>query len=220
MSSRTLQLSDELHAYLLREMAPEDALLRRLRDETARLPNAGMQISPEQGQFMRLLVELIGGRRALEIGTYTGYSALCVGRALPADGKLICCDTSREWTDVARRYWQEAGLAERIDLRLGPALRTIDTLLSQGGAGTFDFAFIDADKTHYDDYYEHALELLRPGGVAAVDNALWGGRVVDPATTDADTRAIAALNRKAARDARVTASLVPIGDGLLLARKR
>ena len=219
MSSRTFQLSDAVHAYLVRESMKEPPLLARLRSETAALPSAGMQISPEQGQFMRLLIELTGARRAIEVGVYTGYSALCVAEALPAEGRLVACDVNEEWTAIARRYWAEAGVAEKIDLRIGNAADTLSKLLADGGEGRYDFAFIDADKSAYDRYYELCLRLVRPGGLIAVDNALWSGRVADRAVQDTDTVALRALNVKARDDSRVTASLVPIGDGLLLARK-
>jgi predicted O-methyltransferase YrrM len=220
MSTRTLELTETIHRYLLEVSLRESPLMRRLREETGRMPNAQMQISPEQGQFMALLVELTGARRALEIGAFTGYSALCVAGALPEDGRLICCDVSEEWTAIARRYWSEAGLSGKIDLRLAPALETLDALLDQGSAGSFDFAFIDADKTSYDAYYERVLRLLRPGGLVAFDNVLWGGRLADPDHHSPDAQALRALNLKVRDDPRVTCSMVPIGDGLYLARKR
>ncbi|HEY6558240.1 MAG TPA: class I SAM-dependent methyltransferase [Polyangiaceae bacterium] len=220
MSNRTIPVTDQLYDYLVRVTVRESELLARLRSETRGMRGSGMQIAPEQGQFMTLLVELLGARRALEIGTYTGYSSLCVAAALPEDGKLIACDVSEEFTRVARRYWQEAKLSHKIELRLAPALSTLDALLADGSAESFDFAFIDADKEGYDAYYERCLRLLRRGGLIAVDNALWDGSVADPSRDDEDTRAIRALNQKVAGDARVTMSLVPIGDGLLLARKR
>ena len=220
MSNRTIPITDALYDYLVRVTVREPELLVRLRRETASMRGSGMQIAPEQGQLMTLLVELIGARRALEIGTYTGYSSLCVAAALPDDGRLIACDVSDEYTQVARRYWQEAKVAHKIELRLAPALQTLDALLAEGAAESFDFAFIDADKEGYDAYYERSLRLLRRGGLIAVDNALWDGSVADPSIDDAGTRAIRALNQKVAGDARVTMSLVPIGDGLLLARKR
>jgi caffeoyl-CoA O-methyltransferase len=198
----------------------EPALLARLREETSHLPGSGMQIGPDQGQFMALLVELIGARRALEVGVFTGYSSLCVAGALPDDGELVACDISEEYTRVARRYWKEANLDRKIQLRLGPALATLDELIRASQKSSFDFAFIDADKEAYDGYYERALILLRPGGLIAVDNALWNGKVADPAQNDEDTKAIRALNQKVAEDSRVSMSLVPIGDGVLLARKR
>ena len=179
-----------------------------------------MQIAPEQGQFMALLVELIGARRIIEIGTFTGYSALCMAEAMPVDGRLICCDLSEEWTGIARGFWREAGVAERIDLRLAPALETLDALLAQGGEGQFDMAFIDADKGNYTRYFDRCLTLVRPGGLILFDNTLWDGRVADPDDQDEDTRAIRALNDRLLGDQRVTLSLVPIGDGLTLARKR
>jgi predicted O-methyltransferase YrrM len=223
MSRRTIELTDALHAYLVEQTVTETDVLRRLREETGRLPDADMQIAPEQGQFMRLLVELVGARNALEIGTFTGYSAIWIASGLPAGGQLICCDVSEEWTSIARRYWQEAGVAERIDLRLGPALDTLDALLREDAnapaRGAFDFVFIDADKEKTETYYEHSLELLRPGGLITIDNAFHGGRVADSAVDDANVPH-RVLNRRICHDPRVSACLVPIGDGLLLARKR
>ncbi len=220
MSTRILDLTETLYDYMLANSLREPPLLARLRDETAKLPMARMQIGPDQGQFMRLLVELIGARRAVEVGTFTGYSSLSVALALPADGKLVACDISEEYTAIARRYWAEAGVAERIDLRLGPAVETLDALIADGGSGAYDFAFIDADKTNYDSYYERCLTLLRPGGLIAIDNVLWSGAVADPADQTADTVAIRALNAKVHRDERVSISLATVGDGLMLARKR
>lgn len=220
MANRSLTLTDALYDYLLRHSLREPAILAELRAETARMPASAMQIAPEQGQFMALLVELIGARRTLEIGTFTGYSALCVALALPADGAVTACDVSEEYTAVARRYWAKAGVAGKIDLRLAPAVQTLDALLAEGRAGSYDFAFIDADKTGYDAYYERCLALLRPGGLVAVDNVLWGGDVANPGKTDPDTTAIRALNTKLRDDSRVSMSLIPVGDGLLLARKR
>lgn len=220
MSSRTLGLDDALHEYLLAVGVREPALLKRLREETAREPAAGMQISPEQGQFMALLVRLLGARRVLEVGTFTGYSSLAMALALPDDARFTCCDLSEEWTAVARRYWQEAGVAARMELHLAPALETLDALLAGDAAGSYDFAFIDADKQNYLAYYERCLSLLRPGGVIAVDNVLWGGSVVDPEDREPDTEAIRAFNARLHEDARIELSMVPIGDGLTLARKR
>ncbi len=220
MTNSTIALGDKLQRYLIEHNLREPQVLARLRQVTASLPQAGMQIAPEQGQFMQLLVRLLGARRCLEVGTFTGYSALAVALALPGDGELIACDVSVEWTQVARQYWHEAGVDGRIDLRLAPALETLEGLLDAGRGSTFDFAFIDADKGNYVAYYERVIELLRPGGLLAVDNALWNGRVADPGENDADTNAIRALNDRVHRDERVDASLVPIGDGLLLARKR
>jgi predicted O-methyltransferase YrrM len=219
-TNRTIGLDDRLYSYLCDETLREPELMARLRTETARLPRGTMQISPEQGQLMGLLVKLIGARRALEIGTFTGYSALAVATALPTDGKLICCDVSQEWTDIAQRYWREAGVLDRVELRLAPATETLASLRAAGEENGFDFAFIDADKENYDTYYEHCLKLVRPGGLIAIDNALWHGCVADPTDDDADTRSIRALNRKVREDSRVDMVLVPIGDGLLLARRR
>jgi caffeoyl-CoA O-methyltransferase len=220
LSNRTLNLSDALYNYLLDNSLRETDLMRRLREETASLPGAGMQIGPEQGQFMALLVELMGAKRCLEIGTYTGYSALAVAQALPPDGRLLACDVNEQTTAVAKRYWAESGVAERIELRLAPALETLDSLIAEGAENTYDFVFIDADKTNYDAYYERSLTLLRPGGLIAVDNVLWGGAVTDSTYTDDSTEAIRALNAKVKSDQRVSCSLLPIGDGLLLALKR
>jgi predicted O-methyltransferase YrrM len=220
MSPRTINLTETLYDYVLANSLREPPLLARLREETAALPMSKMQIGPDQGQLMRLLVELIGARRAVEVGTFTGYSSLSVALALPADGKLVACDISEEYTAIARRYWAEAGIAERIDLRLGPALETLDGLIADGGTGAYDFAFIDADKTNYDGYYERCLTLLRPGGLMAIDNVLWSGAVTDAADRTPDTLAIRALNAKVHKDERVSISLVTVGDGLILARKR
>jgi len=220
MSSRTISVDDALYDYILGVSLRESNALVRLRAETKSLPDASMQISPEQGQFMTLLARLIGTQRAIEIGTFTGYSAICVASALPPGGVLVACDVSDEWTAIARRYWAEAGVEDRIDLRLGPALDTLDALVDEGGAGTYELVFIDADKTGYANYYEGALTLLRPGGLICVDNVLWGGSVVDPAKQSDDTKAIRAFNEKLHNDERVDLSLVPIGDGLTLARKR
>jgi caffeoyl-CoA O-methyltransferase len=213
-------LPDDLYAYLLDVSLREHDVLRSLREETAGLERSNMQIGPEQGQLMALLVELLEARKALEVGTFTGYSALAVALALPEDGRLVACDVSEEWTAVGRRHWAAAGVAHKIDLRLAPALETLDGLLANGEAGTFDFAFIDADKEGYDAYYERTLELIRPGGLIVLDNTLWEGKVVDPDVTDPDTEAIRAINAKLATDERVTLSLLPVGDGLTLARKR
>lgn len=220
MSNRTLNLTDPVYDYLLAHSLREDAIARALREYTAGHAMARMQIAPEQGQFMALLAELIGARRMIEVGTFTGYSALCLARALPADGQLVCCDISEEWTAIGVPYWEQAGVRERIDLRIAPALETLDALLADDGAGQYDLAFIDADKTNYAAYYDRCLQLLRPGGLLMFDNMLWGGSVADPADTDADTLAIRALNDQLLIDERVSLSLVPIGDGLTLARKR
>ena len=195
-------------------------LERRLREQTAQMKWGGMQIGPDQAAFFSILVRSIGARRALEIGTFTGYSALAVAGALPADGKLVCCDISDEWTQVARRFWREAGLTDRIDLRIAPANETLAALVRDPGPDSFDFAFVDADKTGYDGYYERCLTLERPGGLIAFDNTLWSGAVADPAREDDDTKALRALNTKAHADPRVDACLLTIGDGILLVRRR
>jgi len=220
MSATSLSLDPRLQEYLRARGVRETPLLARLREETSHLEQAMMQISPEQGQLMALLVELMGARRAIEVGTFTGYSALCVAAALPPDGRLIACDVSEEWTGIARRYWAEAGLADRIDLRLGPAEATLQTLLADAGAGSFDFAFVDADKTGYRAYYELLLKLVRPGGLIAFDNTLWSGRVADPEVSDPDTVALRELNDLLLGDERISLGVVPIGDGLSLARRR
>lgn len=193
---------------------------KELREATAKLPDARMQITPEQGQFMALLAKSIGAKRALEIGVFTGYSAWSVAEALPEDGVLIACDLSEEWTSLAREFWERAGMADKIDLRIAPALETLASLEADGQNGSFDFAFIDADKENYDSYYEACLRLLRSGGLVVVDNALWGGQVMDSSFTDADTVAIRNLNEKIRDDERVDASLLSVGDGVYLARKR
>jgi predicted O-methyltransferase YrrM len=219
VANTSLNLSEELREYLLAVSLRESAVLRRLREHTAAEQMARMQIAPEQGQLMALLARLMGARRALEVGVYTGYSALCVASALPVDGKLVACDISEAWTRIAQRFWNEAGVAERIELRLGPALGTLDALLHEGQAERFDFAFIDADKVNYAHYYERALQLVRPGGLIAVDNTLWSGSVIDPTDQEPDTLAIRAFNESIHADHRVQLSLVPIGDGLTLALK-
>ena len=219
MTTRTIQITDRVYDYMQEVSVREPEILKRLRAETAELPEHNMQIGPEQGQFMALLVGLIGARRALEIGTFTGYSALAVALALPDDGKLIACEISEEYTRIGRRYWQEAGLATNIDLKIGLALDTLDGLIAEGQAETFDFAFIDADKVNYQNYFDRALILLRPGGLIAVDNVLWNGAVADPRNTTKDTEAIREFNAELGDDTRVAISMVPIGDGLTLARK-
>ena len=219
MSTRTLPMSDALVEYLLAVSPPEPELLSRLRAETARLSESGMQIAPEQGHFLRLLIRLTGATRCLEVGTFTGYSALVTASALPPEGRLICCDISKEYTDIALRYWDEAGLTHKIALRLGPALDSLSDLLDTDGRGSFDFALIDADKENYVSYYERCMELIRPGGLIAVDNVLWGGAVIDRARVDADTKGVRAFNEHVCTDSRVTAAMVPIGDGLTLAMK-
>ena len=219
MSRRTLDLDDQLYGYLLANSIREHPAQTALREATKSHPWAGMQISPEQGQLMALLVKLIGAKNAIEIGVFTGYSALTVALALPDDGRLLACDISDEYTRIGRPFWEQAGVARKIELRLAPAIETLDARVGRGAAGTYDFAFIDADKTGYDAYYERCLTLLRAGGLIAIDNVLWAGAVAKPADSD-DTRALQALNRKLHRDQRVDLALLPIGDGLTLARKR
>ncbi|MEH2285492.1 MAG: class I SAM-dependent methyltransferase [Nostoc sp.] len=220
MPKQSIGLDNQLYNYLLSVSLREPEILEKLRQETANHPRSGMQISPEQGQFMSLLVQLIGAKKTLEVGVFTGYSSLSIALALPDDGKIIACDVSEEFTAIARRYWQEAGVADKIDLRLAPALETLDHLLATGQAETFDFAFIDADKENYDGYYERSLQLVRPGGLIAIDNVLWSGQVAEEQNQDESTQAIRALNQKLHHDERVTLSLVPIADGLTLAIKR
>ncbi|MDO8290963.1 MAG: class I SAM-dependent methyltransferase [Parvibaculum sp.] len=213
-------LAEPITDYVTSLIATETDVQRRLRDETAKHPFAMMQISADQGTFLSLIVAAIKATNAIEIGTFTGYSALAIARALPKNGKLICCDISEEWTAIAQRYWKEAQLDKRIELKIAPALETLEGLIGKGRDGTFDFAFIDADKTGYDAYYEACLKLLRPNGLIAIDNVLWSGAVADASRTDADTEALRALNTKISNDARVDCSLLTIGDGLMLVRKR
>ena len=218
--ARNIQLTDTLYKYILEHSVREPAVLRELHDETAKLEHGGMQIGADQGQLMALLVKLMGARRCLEIGVFTGYSSLVVALALPPDGRIVACDVSEEWTSVARRYWKKAGVDGKIDLRLGPATATLDALLAAGEAGSYDFAFIDADKGGYRDYYERCLELVRTGGLIATDNTLWSGDVANPENRKPDTVSLRAYNDLLHRDERVDVALVPIGDGLTLARKR
>lgn len=220
MTGRTLQLTDIVYEYILTHGVREAPILRRLRETTRALPDATMQIGPEQGQFMALLVKLIGARRCIEVGTFTGYSSLVVALALPADGTIVSCDINPQTTAIAQQFWREAGVAERIDLRLQPAAKTLAELLAAGGAGGYDFAFIDADKTAYRSYYDKLMRLIRPGGLIAVDNTLWDGEVANPRRNDANTVALRAFNDHVLRDEQVDMSLVPIGDGLTLLRKR
>jgi predicted O-methyltransferase YrrM len=220
MSNRTITMTDDLYGYMLQTSLREAPLLKRLRDETATHPRAGMQISPEQGQFMQLLAKLTGAHRCIEVGVFTGYSSLAVALALPADGRILACDVSEEFTAVAQRYWKEAGVAGKIDLVLAPATETLDARLKAGEAGSYDLAFIDADKANYAEYYERILKLLRPGGLVLVDNVLWSGRVLDADDRSEDTAAIRAFNEILHQDERVDLSMLPIGDGLTLARKR
>jgi caffeoyl-CoA O-methyltransferase len=217
--NKTISVSDNLYAYLLDNSLCEPEILRRLREENASHPKAELQIAPEQGQFMRLLVQLLGIKRAIEVGVFTGYSALSVALAMPPGGRLVACDVSEEFTNVAKRYWEEAGVAQKIDFRLGPALETLDALIGAGQAASYDFVFIDADKVNYLAYYERALTLVRPGGLVAIDNTLWYGYVADTSKNDTDTVSIRALNRRILEDNRVLASLLPLADGLTLALK-
>lgn len=215
-----LTIGNDLWEYIRRVTLREPALLRRLREETVQYPNSNFQISAEQGQFMGLLMHLMGARRTIEVGVYTGYSALSVALALPEDGRIIACDINEEWTSVGRRYWREAGVDRKIDLRLGPALATLDGLIAEGQAGDFDFVFIDADKTNYANYYERALTLLRPRGLIGVDNVLWDGKVIDPSFDDPNTQAIRSFNEQLKNDDRVWLSMLPVRDGLTLACKK
>lgn len=220
MSNKSLGLEDSLYDYLLTVSLRESEVLQALRQETTNHPMSQMQIAPEQGQFMALLVQLMGARKTLEVGVFTGYSSLCVALALPPEGKIVACDISEEFTTIARRYWEQAGVAHKIDLQIAPAIDTLDRLLADGQADSFDFAFIDADKSGYADYYERALQLVRPGGLIAIDNVLWSGQVADPEVQDNRTNKIRAFNQKLYQDMRVAVSLVPIADGLTLALKR
>jgi predicted O-methyltransferase YrrM len=219
MSTRTLNLDDDLYRYLLGVSLREHPVMTQLRAATHDHPHADMQISPEQGQFMALLINLVGARRTLEIGVFTGYSAMAVALALPPDGRVVGCDVNEDYTAVARAYWEKAGVDHKIDLHLAPAVDTLDAIIADGQGGCFDFAFIDADKTSYDAYYERCLALLRRGGLLVIDNVLWGGRVAR-AAEDEDTAAIQALNRKLHNDQRIDLSMLPVSDGLTLARKR
>lgn len=220
MSNRSIPLTDSLYDYLIDVSLREPPVLRALRDETLRMSQRSMQIAPEQGQFMALLARLAGARRCIEVGVFTGYSSLVTALALPDDGRIVACDVSEEWTSIAHRHWRAAGVEHKIDLRLAPALETLDALLAAGERGSYDLAFVDADKTGYLAYYELCLALLRPGGLVLFDNTLWSGRVADPEVGDDDTVALRHFNECLHRDERIDLSLVPIGDGLTLARKR
>ena len=219
MANKTLGLSEQLYDYLLSVSVREPQILQRLRAETAKLPMGMMQVAPEQGQLLSLLVQALQPRRCLEVGVFTGYSSLSVALALPADGHITACDVNEEWTSIARRYWEEAGVAERIDLYLAPALQTLDRMIAHGQSSSYDFAFIDADKENYWSYFERALTLLRSGGLIAIDNTLWSGQPADPSINDPSTRAIRAFNKRLFKDPRVRISLIPIGDGMTLALK-
>jgi predicted O-methyltransferase YrrM len=220
MSRASIGLDERLNDYVVRSGAREHPVAAKLRAMTADLPNASMQIAPEQGQFLALLAKLVGARRTIEVGTFYGYSAIWVALALPPEGKVIACDINAEWGAIARRYWDDAGVGRKIDFRLGPASDTLRSLEQEGGAGRYDLAFIDADKGGYDDYYERSLRLLRSGGAVVFDNVLWSGRVADPTVNDTDTTALRALNAKIAADQRVDAVMLPVGDGMTVARKR
>lgn len=220
MGKKNIGLADEVYQYLLSVSVKEPDILKKLREETAKQPMARMQISPDQGQLMSLLVQLLGAKKTLEIGVFTGYSSLVVALALPADGKVVACDIDEKYTAIARRYWQAAGVTNKIDLRLAPALETLEHLIAAGETGSFDFAFIDADKRNYPHYYEKALELIRPGGLIAIDNVLWSGRVANPEDTDKRTVAIREFNQKLYQDSRVKISMLPVADGLTLAWKQ
>ncbi|MEP6697237.1 MAG: class I SAM-dependent methyltransferase [Pseudonocardiales bacterium] len=220
MSGKSIGLTDEVHDYLVRVGGREPEVLRRLREHTQAIPQHNMQIAPEQGAFMAVLAELTGARRCLELGTFTGYSALAVALVLPPDGSILCCDVSEEWTSIAKRFWAEAGVADRIELRLAPALETLDGLLADGAQDSFDFAFVDADKVNYPAYHDRLMRLVRPGGVMLWDNVLWSGEVVNPDADDPDTRAIREINDMLAADERITLAMLPIADGLTVARRR
>ncbi len=220
MSRTSIGLDERLNEYMVLAGEREHPVAARLRKSTAAMPNSSMQIAAEQGQFLAMIARLIGAKRTIEIGTFTGYSALWVALALPADGTVVACDINADWTAIGRRHWDEAGVGKKIELRLGPAADTVAALEKEGQAGRFDMAFIDADKSGYDAYYEGALRLLRAGGAIVFDNVLWSGRVADPSVRDADTLALRALNAKIANDARVDKVMVPLGDGMTVVRKK
>ncbi|MCF6148781.1 MAG: methyltransferase domain-containing protein [Candidatus Kuenenia sp.] len=220
MANRTLFLTNELYKYMISSSVREPDILRQLRRETSHDQMSAMQISPEQGQFMAFLLKLQKATKAIEIGVYTGYSSLCIALALPPDGKLVACDINKEWTSVAQRYWEKAGVSKKIDLHLAPGIETLNHLISNGNANTYDFIFIDADKKNYDIYYERAINLLRPGGIIVIDNVFWLGKVTDHKIIDDETNAIQRLNKKLHNDERIDLSMIPVGDGLTLAMKR
>ncbi|BBA79264.1 O-methyltransferase family protein [cyanobacterium endosymbiont of Rhopalodia gibberula] len=220
MANKTLGIEPKLYEYLQSISVREPSILKELRQETANYPMAEMQIAPEQGQLMALLVQLMGAKKTLELGVFRGYSSLAVALALPDEGIVVACDISEEYTAIARHYWDKAGVSHKIDLRIAPALETLDKLMAEGQGNTFDFAFIDADKSNYDDYYERVLKLVRPGGLIAIDNVLWGGKIADENIQDNRTQKIRALNQKIYRDSRVNISLIPIADGLTLLLKQ
>ena len=221
MTARSAFMDEKVQKYVVDTMVvDEHPALLALRKETAAMPNAQMQIGADQGQFMQLLARLLPAHRYLEIGVFTGYSSLAMALGMPDDGKIVACDVSKEYTDIARRYWRDAGVEKKIDLQLGPALETLERLVANGNTGKFDIAFIDADKTNVDNYYEYVMRLIRPNGLILIDNVLWSGAVVDEENDDEETKALRAINAKAANDKRVDATLLSIGDGLLMARKR
>jgi predicted O-methyltransferase YrrM len=220
MSSLSYAIEDDIYRYLIDNSVREPNVLAELRQETLKLPNHNMQISPEHGQFMGLLVRATGAKRAVEVGTYTGYSSIAVAQALPSDGKLICCDISKDYTDIARKYWKKAGVEQKVELRLGPGVQTLDGLIKEGKSGTIDFSFIDADKPGYDNYYERLLTLTRPGGLILLDNIFQGGRILEASSTREGTVAMQALNKKLHADERVHLSMLPIGDGVTLCLKK
>lgn len=219
MSRGSIGLDDRLNRYLADNHPPEHPVLAELRKRTGKMPGSEMQVAPEQGHFLAFLARLVGAKNALEIGTFTGYSALAVALALPKGGHLVACDVNEAWTSIGRQHWEKAGVAGKIELRLGPALGTLKDLKREGWTGGFDFAFIDAAKSEYDAYYERTLPLVRKGGIIAFDNMLWGGAVANPKVKDADTQALRALNAKIAGDRRVDAVLLPVGDGMMVARR-
>ena len=220
MSNRTIAITESIYQYLCDHSLREDPILKDLRDHTYDMEERAMQIAPEQGQFMKMLVKLIGAKNTIEVGVFTGYSSLAIALALPEDGRIVACDVNPQYTSVAEKFWVSAGVREKIDLKIGPAKDTLLELINADLTGTFDFAFIDADKINYDHYYELCLELIRPGGLITIDNVLWGGSVSDDAINDVDTNSIRALNDKLHQDERIDLSLVPVGDGLTLAMKR
>lgn len=220
MTVNMLKMTPELHTYMLNVSLREDEILQQLKEHTLNMPNSGMLLAPEQGQFLSFLLKLMNAKRTLEVGVFTGYSTLWTALALPADGQIVACDVNADWTAIGRKHWEAAGVSHKIDLRLAPATETLTTLLESGQAGRFDFAFIDADKTNYSRYYSLCMQLLRPGGLIAFDNVLWDGNIINPAQVDADTISLREINQMVHADPAVDVSLVPIGDGLLLARKR
>ena len=220
MSNRTIAITESIYQYLCDHSLREDPILKDLRDHTYDMEERAMQIAPEQGQFMQMLVKLIGAKNTIEVGVFTGYSSLAIALALPEDGRIVACDVNPQYTSVAEKFWVSAGVREKIDLKIGPAKDTLLELINADLTGTFDFAFIDADKINYDHYYELCLQLIRPGGLITVDNVLWGGAVSDDTINDVDTNSIRALNDKLHQDERIDLSLVPVGDGLTLAMKR